>query len=175
MIPLAAIQAGTKVAGAGLGILARKLSREGQAEERQAADDADRLKRDSFGPSRAQKESVVADAVSQARQQAQAQRAEAARQRAASGSMMGGGSLNDQKIAATAAKTAGATRMDVEKQAAQQARQLKLDAIGRVRQRAEQTQADVAGLVGGAAEVIGEPEIPDLKDAYNSYNMTTKK
>jgi hypothetical protein len=149
-----AVKAGAGTVGALGGIVARKLSAEGQAEDRQATADIDALKRNEFGPTRGQKEQMTQDAVQLARNQAQAQRAESARQSAARG--FGTADLSGQKIAGDAEKTAGSTRAGVESMAAQSARQLKLDALGRVTKRAEQTQADVASVFKPIEEAAGE-------------------
>lgn len=149
-----AVKGGVGALGAIGGIAARKLSAEGQAEDRQAKSDIDALKRNEFGPTRGQKEQMTQDAVSLARNQAQAQRSESARQNAAT--KFGTADLSGQKIAEGAEKTAGSTRAGVESMAAQSARQLKLDALGRVTARAEQTQKDVASVFGPIADAAGD-------------------
>jgi len=166
-----------QAAGALTGAVARKLSAEGQAEDLQAGADIAALKRNEFGPSRGQKEQMTADAVQLARSQAQAQRADSARQSAARG--FGTADLSGQKIAETAEKTAGSTRMAVEGQAAQSARQLKLDALGRVTKRAEQTQADAAAVGEGlgdlASTALGIPPTPSAKGSDDAYVDDDKK
>ena len=149
-----AVKAGAGTVGALGGIVARKLSAEGQAEDRQAKSDIDALKRNEFGPTRGQKEQMTQDAVSLARNQAQAQRSESARQSAAT--KFGTADLSGQKIAEGAEKTAGSTRAGVESMAAQSARQLKLDALGRNKERAEQTQKDVASVFKPTEEAASE-------------------
>lgn len=151
-----AIQTGAKTAGVGLGALARHLSKEGQAEDRQAEADIDALKRNEFGPTRAQQEKLVGDAVSLARQQAQAQRAEAARQRAASGYIMGAQTGQDAKIAKAAADTAGTARLAVSDAAAKQAAMAKREALDRVTGRAAKTEKDVASIFGVAESAAAQ-------------------
>lgn len=175
----AAIQTGTKAIGTAFGAAARHLSKEGQAEDRQAEADLDALKRNEFGPTRSQQERMVNDAVSLARQQAQAQRAEAARQRAASGYVMGAQAGQDAKIAQTAENTAGATRLAVSDAATRQAAQAKRDALARITARAAKTEQDVAGVFDTAQDAYANsgginPEGMDattLRDAYNKKNV----
>lgn len=152
MLPVApmnaALAGAAKATEVGVSSLARKLSKEGQAEEAQNEQDLQSLKRNEFGPTKSQQEQQTQEAVALARQQAQAARAEAARQRAAQGYLQGAGvsGLADQRIAQTAEQTAGSTRMQVAQQAAAQARQAKLDALGRIRARAEKTEEDVRSI-----------------------------
>lgn len=156
--------------------LIRKLSKEGQAEERQNDADLEALKRNEFGPTRTQQEQMVADATQIARQQAQAARAEAARQRAASGYVMGAQAGQDAQIAAAGNQATGAARLAVSNAAAQQARQAKMEAFGRVKARAEKTEADVRSIRdeahkgfeegGGFGGVPSGGDATNLKDYY---------
>lgn len=171
----AALGAGTKLLGTGIGALARHLSPEGQAEDRQAKKDVEALERNEFGPTRAQQEQMVQDAVGLARQQAQAQRAESARQRAATGYVMGGQQNNDAAIVKAAAATAGEARGKVADWAAQQAAKARQEAWGRVSGRAAKTEKDVAGIFDTGADaaaaaggLVEKPRATNLMDHYST-------
>lgn len=128
----------------GVSTLARKLSKEGQAEERQNAEDLDALKRNAFGPSKAQQESAVQDALNMARAQTQSARAEAART-ANARSYRAPDTLTPKLVQANAAQ-AGQLRMQQSNTAAQQAAQQKADAFARVSNRAQDTYNKVASI-----------------------------
>lgn len=178
----AALAGAAKATEVGVSTLARKLSKEGQAEERQNEADLDALKRNEFGPTRTQQEQMVADATSLARQQAQAARAEAARQRAATGYVMGGQN-NDAATIKAAAETGGQARKQVADWAAQQAAKAKMEAFNRVSARAQDTYDKVAsihqageqafdnagglgGTSGAAGGVPGQKDATGLRNAY---------
>lgn len=171
-IPLALIGAGITAAGKIGSIAARELSPEGQALARQAKEDEDKLKKNEFGPGRAEQERTVQDALQMVRAQSQSARDEATRQSAAQGFKAGTDGLATQRIADTASKQAGALRMGAANTAAQQAAQMKRDALDRVKTRAKQTEADVAGVFGAAADVAmaGNPgEDEDLTGIVDGY------
>ena len=155
--------------GTGYSVAARKLSKEGQAEERQNAEDLDALKYNQFGPSKAEQESAIQDAASMARAQAQSARAENARTANARGYRAP--DTTTAKLVAQGQEQVGQLRMQQSNSAAQLARQAKLDAFARVRARAQKTEEDFMGIhkaaakgfedAGGVGGLGGAPTTPD--------------
>ena len=157
--------------------LINDLSPEGQAMARQNRDDLDRLKRNNFGPSKAEQERMVGDALAQVRAQSAGALAEQARMKAAQ--PYRAPDTTTAKIVQGAQQQAGALRMQAADQAATLARQAKLDALGRVKALSDQTVADVRsirdeghkaymGSEGGASGEMGG------KDGAGAFGITGK-
>jgi hypothetical protein len=151
------------------------LTPEGQAMNRQAKEDIEKLKRNEFGPGRAEQERMVQDALSMARAQAQAARADVQRQQAAQGYQSGTQGLATQRITEQASKQAGQLRMGAADTAAQLAAKARAEALGRIKQRSDQTVADVksirdeahaAYMGSGGAQAGGGADYTKLMGAY---------
>ena len=181
MMPTNAMNAALSGASQATSLLTAKainaMTPEGQAMEKQNKEDIERLKRNNFGPSRAEQERMVGDALAQVRAQSAGALAEA--QRAKAAQPYRAADTTTAKIVQGAQQQSGVLRMQAADQAAQLARQAKLDAIGRVKALSDQTVADVKsirdeghkaymGSEGGASGEMGG------KDGTGAFGITGK-
>lgn len=172
----------SKLGGAAVGtagVIAREASPEGQALAKQNEKDMADLRRNTFGPSRAEQERQVQDASAQARAAAAGQIAEVKRRQASAGV----GQQPDTttaKIVEAQMKQVGALRGAASQDAAQRAAQDRRDALARVAARSRQTETDVQTILGGGAQaaeavsgVVARPKISKDKYGLGSFSMTS--
>lgn len=126
------------------------LTPEGQAVDKQNKEDIERLKRNNFGPSKAEQERMVADALAQVRAQSAGALSEQQRMKAAQ--PYRAPDTTTAQIVQGAQRQAGTLRMQAADQAAQLARQAKLDALARVAARDKKTTEDVQSIRNEAHE-----------------------
>ena len=179
MMPVAPMNAALAGASQATSLLTSKainaLTPEGQAMGKQNKEDIERLKRNNFGPSKAEQERMVADALAQVRAQSAGALSEQQRMKAAQ--PYRAPDTTTAQIVQGAQRQAGTLRMQAADQAAQLARQAKLDALGRVKALSDQTVADVRsirdeghkaymGSEGGASGEMGG------KDGAGAFGIT---
>ena len=176
MIPAAAIGAIAGGAGQavslGLAYGINALTPEGQAVDAQNKTDIENLKKNQFGPTRGQQEQQVQDALTMARAQAQAARAESERVGAAQSYRA---PVTAAPATAAAANQAGVLRMQAANNAATAAAQARREAFARVKARSDKTIEDIEGIHKSAMEgasaasgggAVGRSDMTGIAGAY---------